>query len=220
MKKKLMTVLALVLVIAMSVAGTYAYLTSQAEVKNTFTVGKVAITLDEAKTNVDGKKVDANGNILAEGGTDYRIPNDADETNGNSYKLMPGHEYSKDPIVHVTKDSEACYVFVKVVDEIAAIEVNDADTDTLNVAAQIKENGWTKLDGVDGVNNVYYKSVSAVDAKNGVDLRVFDGFKIIDTITNTALDTYNGKTITVTAYAIQADGFETAAAAWTAAKFA
>ena len=39
MKKKLMTVLALVLVIAMSVAGTYAYLTSADKVVNTFTVG-------------------------------------------------------------------------------------------------------------------------------------------------------------------------------------
>lgn len=209
MKKKLMTVLALVLVIAMSVAGTYAYLTSQAEVKNTFTVGKVAITLDEAKTNVDGKKVDADGNILAQGATDYRIPN------GNEYKLMPGHEYSKDPIVRVTKDSEACYVFVKVVDDIAAIEVNDAGTP--NVAAQIIANDWTALEGV---NNVYYKSVSATDAKNGVDLDVFNGFAIQDDVTNTELAAYNNKTITITAYAVQQDGFETAAAAWTAAKFA
>lgn len=200
MKKKLMTVLALVLVIAMSVAGTYAYLTSQASVKNTFTVGKVAITLDEAKVDVDGKI----------------IPNE-NRVHENSYKLMPGHEYSKDPVVHVAENSEACYVFVKVIDDIAAIEVNDATNETPNVAAQIAAKGWIALEGV---NNVYYKSVSAVDAKNGVDLRVFDGFKIIDTITNTALDTYNGKTITVTAYAIQADGFETAAAAWTAAKFA
>lgn len=203
MKKKLMTVLALVLVIAMSVAGTYAYLTSQAEVKNTFTVGKVAITLDEAKVNEYGV-------------ADNRVP----RVTENSYKLMPGHEYSKDPVVHVAENSEACYVFVKVVDDIAAIEVNDATNETPNVAAQIKDNGWTALEGVDGVNNVYYKSVSADVAKNGVDLKVFDGFKIIDTITNTALDTYNGKTITVTAYAVQADGFETPAAAWTAAKFA
>ncbi len=203
MKKKLMTVLALVLVIAMSVAGTYAYLTSQAEVKNTFTVGKVAITLDEAKVNEYGV-------------ADNRVP----RVTENSYKLMPGHEYSKDPVVHVAENSEACYVFVKVVDDIAAIEVNDATNETPNVATQIKDNGWTALEGVDGVNNVYYKSVSADVAKNGVDLKVFDGFKIIDTITNTALDTYNGKTITVTAYAVQADGFETPAAAWTAAKFA
>ena len=83
MKKKLMTVLALVLVIAMSVAGTYAYLTSQAEVKNTFTVGKVAITLDEAKVNQWGVAIAG-----------------VDRVNGNTYKLRPGHEYTKDPTVH------------------------------------------------------------------------------------------------------------------------
>lgn len=200
MKKKLMTVLALVLVIALSFAGTYAYLTSQASVKNTFTVGKVAITMDEAKVNVDGV-------------ADNSVP----RVTENSYKLMPGHEYSKDPVVHVTKDSEACYVFVKVVDEIAAIEVNDATNETPNVAAQIAANNWTALEGVD---NVYYKQVSAAEAKAGINLNVFEGFKIIDTITNTDLAAYNGKTITVTAYAIQADGFTTAIAAWTAAKFA
>lgn len=198
MKKKLMTALALVLVIAMSVAGTYAYLTSKASVKNTFTVGKVAITLDEAKVNEYGV-------------ADNRVP----RVTENSYKLMPGHEYSKDPVVHVAENSEACYVFVKVVDDIAAIEVNDATNETPNVATQIKDNGWTALEGVDGVNNVYYKSVSADVAKNGVDLRVFNGFAIIDTITNTDLAKYNGKTITVTAYAIQADGMTDAADAWT-----
>ena len=39
MKKTLTVILALVLVVVMSVAGTVAYLTSQATVTNTFTVG-------------------------------------------------------------------------------------------------------------------------------------------------------------------------------------
>lgn len=48
MKKKLTTVLAIVLVVALSVAGTYAYLTSKtATITNTFTVGKVNIDLAE-----------------------------------------------------------------------------------------------------------------------------------------------------------------------------
>lgn len=48
MKKKLTTVLAIVLVVALSVAGTYAYLTSKtATITNTFTVGKVNIDLTE-----------------------------------------------------------------------------------------------------------------------------------------------------------------------------
>ena len=52
MKKKLMTVLALVLVIAMSVAGTYAYLTHiTAPITNTFTVGNIDIGLAETTTD-------------------------------------------------------------------------------------------------------------------------------------------------------------------------
>ena len=48
MKKKLTTVLAIVLVVALSVAGTYAYLTDKTgPVVNTFTVGNVNIDLTE-----------------------------------------------------------------------------------------------------------------------------------------------------------------------------
>lgn len=187
MKKKLMTVLAIVLVIAMSVAGTYAYLTSKAEVKNTFTVGNIAITLDEAK-------VDEYGVAVA----------DAARVDANTYKLIPGHSYTKDPTVHFAAGSEASYLFVKVVDQISAIE---ADT---TVAAQIAANGWTKLDGVD---NVYYKSVTANTGDEAVDYAVFGSFKLTD---NAAVASYADKTITVTAYAVQADGFDTASAAWNA----
>lgn len=52
MKKKLTTVLAIVLVVALSVAGTYAYLTDQTDaIKNTFTVGNVDIDLAETTGN-------------------------------------------------------------------------------------------------------------------------------------------------------------------------
>lgn len=52
MKKKLTTVLAIVLVVALSVAGTYAYLTDKtATITNTFTVGNVKIDLTETTTD-------------------------------------------------------------------------------------------------------------------------------------------------------------------------
>ena len=97
MKKKLMTVLALVLVIALSVAGTYAYLTSQASVKNTFTVGNVSITMDEAKVDEYGV-----------------ADNNAPRVAGNEYKLVPSHTYVKDPTIHVGANSEDCYLFVEI----------------------------------------------------------------------------------------------------------
>lgn len=197
MKKKLMSVLAIVLVIAMSVAGTYAYLTSQDSVTNTFTVGNVAITLDEAKANTDGSLVAG-----------------ADRVKANTYKLLPGHTYTKDPIIHVDAASENCYLFVKVENEIAAIEGAN------NVASQMTANGWVAVEGETGVyaytvNN----ALTAVEA--GGDVNVFGTLTIADTVTNAVLAGYANKTITVTAYAIQADGFDgkTAADIWTAAGF-
>ena len=92
-KKVFVTVLCAVLLVAASVLGTMAYLTSQDTVKNTFTVGNVQIKLDEAKANPDGSLV-AN----------------ADRVKANSYKLLPGHTYNKDPMVTVLGGSEKSYV--------------------------------------------------------------------------------------------------------------
>lgn len=188
-RKVLILALCAVLLVSATIMGTMAYLTSQVEVVNTFTVGSVAITLDE--TDVDGN---------------------AGRDTANAYKLLPGHTYTKDPVIHVASTSEDCYLFVKVVDEIADIQ------DTKTVAAQMKEQGWV---AVDGVENVYVYTVNgektAVSASSNV--TVFESFKIKDGVTNTDLANYQNKTITVTAYAVQKDGFEgkTAAEIWNAA---
>ena len=55
--KALLLTICAVLLVAASVMGTMAYLTSADEVKNTFTVGKVAIKQDEAKVDANGKDV-------------------------------------------------------------------------------------------------------------------------------------------------------------------
>ena len=198
-KALLLTLCAVVLVIA-TVFGTMAYLTSTDEVKNTFTVGSVAIKLDEAKANTDGSLV-AN----------------ADRVKANEYKLLPGHTYTKDPIVHVDSTSEECYLFVKVANEITAIEGGTT------VADQMTEKGWVPVNSAPGVyvytqNN--QNNTPAVVA-GGSDVTVFDNFTISGTVDNATLATYNNKTITVTAYAIQADGFEgkTASDIWTTAGF-
>ena len=185
--KALLLALCAVLLVAASVLGTMAYLTSQAEVTNTFTVGSVSITLDEAP-------VDENG----EATTGTRVTE-------NSYKLMPGHEYDKDPTIHVAANSEDCWLFVQITDEIAAIQ--DADT----IATQMAAKGWTL---VDADANVYAHNAIA---KAGNNVVVFESFKIKGDVENDALAAYANKTIKVIAYAVQADGFDTAAAAWTAA---
>lgn len=89
------------------------------------------------------------------------------------------------------------------VDEISEIE---ADT---TVAAQMANMGWVK---VDGTENVY---VYTIDKQNpaavtaSADVTVFESFTVRGDVTGSVLEGYKDKTITVTAYAVQKDGFET-----------
>lgn len=184
--KALLLSLCAVLLVAVSVLGTMAYLTSTTEtVTNTFSVGKVEITLDEAK-------VDEYGEEVAE----------ADRVTENTYKLIPGHEYTKDPTVHVLKGSEPCWLFVKVENGLADIE------DTQTIAAQLNANGWIP---VSEATNVYsYEEI--VDARTeAVDQVVFGTFTLKD---NANVTEYASAKIIVDAYAVQADGFSTATEAW------
>lgn len=193
--KALLMTLCAVLLVAASVLGTMAYLTSTTgEVNNTFSIGKIDITLDEAKVNLDGVAITP-----------------AERGNGNAYKLVPGHTYTKDPTVHVKKDSEDAYIFVKVKNGISTIEA----TGTTTIAAQIAAERWTALPGV---ANVYYKEYTK-DATQDVNLIVFKSFTVKDGATETELEKYQTASITITAYAIQKDGFDTTKAAWGAANF-
>ena len=94
--KALALALCAVLLVVSTVFVTMAYLTSKTDVvTNTFTVGKVTITLDEAKVTADGEKVQG-----------------ADRVKENKYHLIPGHFYVKDPTIHVANGSEECWLFV------------------------------------------------------------------------------------------------------------
>lgn len=182
-KKVLILGLCAVLLVAASVLGTMAYLTDTAEVKNTFTVGNVAITLDEAKVDVNGVEVTPATRVAE-----------------NEYKLMPGHEYIKDPTVHVAAGSEDCFLFVKVKNGISGIETK---TEANTIAAQMAANHWKAVDGVANVY-VYAEDTNPTVVQAGADKLVFANFTI-DGNVNTFEE--NVKDIVVTAYAIQADGF-------------
>ncbi len=199
MYKAMLLVLCAILLVAGSVMGTLAYLQMQTGVvENTFTVGNVAITLDEAKVDEYGAQVGTDRITAATTATGAAV--------GNKYKLIPGHTYKKDPTVTVKANSEACYVFVKVVNGIEGIE---ADTTIYN---QIIANNWIALSGVD---NVYYKAVAS--SISDTKCVVFESFKLK---TDANVADYGNATIEITAYAIQADGFNgDVAAAWTAGGF-
>lgn len=100
--KALLMSLCAVLLVAASVLGTMAYLTDSKDVKNTFTVGNVSIKLDEAKVDDMGNLVKNQDGTLA------------DRVTQNAYKLLPGHEYVKDPTVTVLTPSVESYVRMKV----------------------------------------------------------------------------------------------------------
>ena len=132
-----------------------------------------------------------------------------DRVTKNNYKLIPGKTYTKDPTVTVATGSENCYLFVKVENNIAnaLISENTATEDT--IATQMEENGWLLLN--EG-SNIYYQA----DAKEaGETAVVFNNFTVSSDVID--LSTYDGKTIIVTAYAVQADGFNSATEAWEAA---
>ncbi len=198
--KALLLALCAVLLVAASVMGTMAYLTSTDSVENTFTVGNVAITLDETDT-------------------DNSTPG-SDRDKANSYKLLPGHEYTKDPIIHVASTSEDCYLFVKVKNEIANIEATGDTT----VAKQMEAKGWKAVEGYADVY-VYIGTAEGASAPHAVsansNITVFEKIVIAGTANNDTMKLYEGKTITVNAYAIQEDGFtgKTAAQIWGATGF-
>ena len=196
-KKALLTVLCAAALVFGSVFGTYAYLTDTKEVTNTFTVGNVRITLNEKDVDHDSNTQD---NVTVGG-----VVRDT----ANKYHLLPGKSYVKDPTIHVDAKSEGCWLFVKVENGIAGIE--DSNN---TIASQMTTHGWTLIDDQ---NKIYaYRSI----ANANDNIVVFDGFKVKGDADEAALTAVKGATIKVTAYAIQAEGFTTAADAWTGASSA
>ena len=193
--RKILPVLALVLVVAVaSVGGTIAWLTvSTAPVTNTFTVGDINITLTETMntdTDDDGKldKWEA--------------------------KLIPGSEYAKDPKVTVKGGSEACWLFVKI-DEPTSLQ--GILTYTLNT------DEWTKGEGTgEGKNgvpeNVYYRAEAATNADVSYELLQGNKVTVSENVTKLLIDewskTNTSATMTFTAYAVQKDNVADAATAW------
>lgn len=196
-KALLMAACALALVLT-TVMGTVAYLTSTATVENTFTVGKVKITLDEANLATTDDDTDRT-------------------TEGNSYKLMPGHTFDKDPRITVGADSEDCYLFVKIENGIESLLVAEGDE---SIAAQMEAKGWKAVEGVTDVYCYYGVGGNAPAAQVAdAQVYVFDTFTVKDEVEDTDLKNVTEESnIVVTAYAVQADGFEdeTAVNIWNA----
>lgn len=212
MKKKILLVGAMMVLVALAAVGvTMAYLTSQDTAINTFTVGNVTITLDEAKVDDNGQAIKGEG---------------AERVKANSYKLMPGLTYDKDPMVTVTS-SDDCYVrmFVAVsdMDKLKAAFPDKkyyANEDTENGVFLLEKliTGWNSAYWVpSGYNNGVYEFRHNVTVGKGEMDALFTKVVIPDDVTNGQLANLNQVEIKIVAQAIQADGFADASAAFTAA---
>lgn len=193
MKKKLTTVLAIVLVVALSVAGTYAYLTSKtATITNTFTVGHVNIDLKET----------------------FNTDADNDGTKDCwKMQLIPGTSAMKDPTVTVKENSEKCYLFVKFE------EKNSPATYLAYTSTLTAENGWTQGDDTKIPSNVWYRVVDKAATDTSFVLLQADVngnmVTVKDNVTNDNMADAAKAELVYTAYACQYEGM-TPAQAWDA----
>lgn len=147
---------------------------------------------------------------------------DVAETTGANYPMVPGTSIAKNPKVTYTTDVPA-YVFVEVTESIGEDLTfsNYIGYDVITGAGN-----WTKLTGVDGVDNVYYMEVAAGNNPEGGISVIQDKSTppVADKVTVNAdleledMTKLDDKSkypkLTFNAYIIQKDPFTSAAAAW------
>ncbi len=146
--KVVVTLLAVALLIIGAIGGTLAWLMDSTDsVKNTFTAGKVEISLKETPYS--------NGTY----GTDKV------EGQDNEYPAIPGATYKKDPTVAVEEGSEDCYLFVE-------FKYTPKAEDCLNYKSNLTaENGWKQIVTSEPGTEVWYRVVYKTDE---ADARSFD----------------------------------------------
>lgn len=195
MKKKIIAIAAAVAILAVAiVGGTLAWLTSTDTVTNTFTVGNVDITLLEHEVDTTtGKKITNAGWVSS-----------------NSYHIVPGDTLDKDPTVTVKANSEPCYVYVYI------------DNQLGTAASFTVDPAWEAVTGKSGLyqykNGASY--IVAASASNNALPAVFSTVTIEgSTLDNSELAALGSMKIIVKAYAIQSDNVTDTDAdglAWTA----
>lgn len=188
--------IALVLVVALAVGATWAYLTAQSgPVTNTFTVGSV---IAQGGFELKEHEVEYNNATGL-----YAFKDGMVETDANTYdQLAPMTTAPKDPFVKFSKEIKSpAYLFVKVTDT------------TTGITANVDTTKWTELTGDDlklGANEKLYayKDVITVGAHT-------DPYYILanNQISTSATEVIGGSLV-FNGYLCQAAGFESARAAY------
>ena len=210
-KKRFVAILLCVTLVALAAIGaTFAYLTDTKTVNNTFTMGNVAIKLDETNVN------DPTG----------------DRVTSNAYSVYPGAVVTKDPIVHNT-GKNAAYIRATVnvsnwMNLCAAYYPDFKYTfgqegykAALNLLVGELGEGWSVVGVTAGdtftIGQLDAKFILKYDGKlaAGADTTaMFQTVTIPAGIDNANTESFSG--VKVVAQAIQADGFDTWEAAFAA----
>ena len=221
MKKKIFAIVLCVAMLAIAViGGTMAYFTDTDAQTNTFTAGKVDISLDEAIVEKN-----AAGNLVATGSR-------TDETQTlQNYHLFPAMSITKDPTITVAADSEDAYIaaIVTITGDIYDligvagydnIDITKLASGGLMAKASTQVQGWNGLSMVyetedcviyqdaDKANNtwtlyIFMKAAQVANAK----VVLFDTLTIPAAWDNAEMAKINGMNIVVNAYATQTNGF-------------
>lgn len=210
-KKRFVAILLCVTLVALAAIGaTFAYLTDTKTVDNTFTMGNVAIKLDETNVN------DPTG----------------DRVTSNAYNVYPGAVVTKDPIVHNT-GKNAAYIRATVnvsnwmnlcaayYPDFGIAYPNEGYEKSLELLVGQLGNGWSVV-GVEAgdtftIGQFDAKFILKYDGKlaaNADTTAMFQTVTIPTGIDNASTDSF--KEVKVVAQAIQADGFDTWEAAFAA----
>lgn len=186
-KTKLLTTLgAVALIGAIGIGSTFAYLTSNTDVvTNSFSVGKVEITLDEK---------------------DYDNPTGERVTENDYPNLLPTQTVDKDPTVHVQPQSEESYVFMTVTG--AEYNATDKVLETRYITTDPIDAKWEYLGkNADGALVFGYVDTATNKTDKAIDLKPL--FKKV-TVKSDVTNRQEIGDIVVKAFAIQAYGFASA----------
>ena len=206
-------VLSAIMMVTASIFSTVAYLKDSMAVKNTFTVGKVSLRLDEAVVNEQGVPI---GDVDLDGKQERTKV-------GNHYHLVPGKLYVKDPTMTLEEGSEESYVRMLVTincyEELVTIF---GDSFLLECFIE----GWnreiwevTDESLKNNANNTatyefrYYKTVQAKEQELVLE-PLFTDIHVPDILTREQLAMVENLEIVVEGHAIQKTGFENVEEAW------
>lgn len=228
MKKKILAMCLVVAMLAIAVTGaTLAYFSDTAAQTNTFTAGKVGISLDEAVVAVQ----EGTDNLVATGGRTDKA---------QEYKLHPGIVVDKDPTITMDADSENAYVaaIVTVKGDLYDL-IGVKGYDNINIHGLVS-GGLVDQEGAQGTYHdlfVYQNDNYAIhqiankeaktwtlyvfmkneQTKDSDPIKLFEKLEIPAKYNNDEMAKINGMSIKVEAYAAQVESFADCYAAMKAA---